>query len=142
MLLVEGALSIYLACSMVRREAGDRLLQFDSDSPDAEALILTNEEAKMSEVLIQDTLEGAIAKDFASVPQVRHVLTEWVDGPLLVWIAADDPQPDIRRRIYQKQLELINAFPEVAFDFNLVPSRNRRPEELASGARVVYSRPE
>ena len=96
----------------------------------------------MPERLIADDLETALGKDFGEIPQVRHVLTEWVDGLLLVWIAIDSPEASVRKKIYQKELELIDGFPEVDFDFNLVPSLDRNAEELASGAHVVFSRGE
>ncbi len=139
MFVIESALSVCLACASTRSEVQDRLLYFDSDCHE---LILTNEQVKMPDLLVPNTLEGALAEDLASIPQVRHVLTEWADGPLLVWIAAEDPEPDVRRRIYQKELELITGFPEIEFDFNLIPAMNRNAEELATGAHVVYSRPE
>ena len=104
---------------------------------------MTSERAKMPEpLLLADTLETALSRDLAGVPQVRHVLTEWADGSLLVWIAVDNPEPGVRRRIYQKELELIDGFPEIEFDFNLIPAMGRGAEDLATGARVVYSRPE
>jgi hypothetical protein len=78
----------------------------------------------------------------ANVPEVRHILTEWDGRSLLVWIATDNPEPGARRRIYQKELGLISGFPEIEFDFNLIPSMGRRPEDLATGARLVYSRSE
>lgn len=80
-----------------------------------------------------DTLETALAKDFGSVDQVRHVLTEWADRSLLVWISIDDPRPGVRDRIYQKELELMSGFPEIDFDFNLINSMGRSAEEIAGG---------
>ena len=100
----------------------------------------TSEQAKMPDLRIADSLEIALARDFASVPQVRHVLIERVDGPLLVWIAVDDPEPSVRRRIYQKELDLIEGFPEIDFDFNLIRAMGRNANELATGAHVIYSR--
>jgi hypothetical protein len=88
------------------------------------------------------SVEAVLAIGFASVPQVRHVLIEKADGPRLVRIAVDDPEPTVRRRIYRKELDLIEAFPETGFDFNLIPAMNRAAGEIATGAYVVYSRPE
>jgi hypothetical protein len=83
----------------------------------------------------------AIANEFASIPEIRHVMTEQVDGPLVVWIAIDDSTPEkARMRVYEKELELIDGFPEVDFDFNLVQTAGRDPREIAAVARVVYSR--
>ena len=96
----------------------------------------------MRDVLITDSLETALGKDFSGILEVRHVLTEWVDGHLLVWIALDNPEPSVRKRVYQKELELIDGFPDTDFDFNLVPALGREAEELAAGAHVVFSRRE
>jgi hypothetical protein len=96
----------------------------------------------MPDVSIADSLEIALGKDFGGIPQVRHVLTEWVNGPLLVWIALDNPESSVRKRVYQKELELMDAFPGVDFDFNLIPALGREAEELAPGAHVVFSRQE
>ena len=96
----------------------------------------------MPDVLITDSLETALGKDFSAIPQVRHVLTERVDGLLLVWIALDNPEPSVRKRVYRKELELMDGFPDIDFDFNLIPALGRKAEELATGAHVVFSRQE
>ena len=91
-------------------------------------------------IAIADSLEVALSKDLASVAQVRHILAEKADGNLLVWIAVDDPRPEVRRKIYRKELALIEGFPEVEFDFNIIPAMGRNAAELATGSRVVFSR--
>jgi hypothetical protein len=96
----------------------------------------------MPDSLVADSLETLLGKDFGSISQVRYVLTERVDGPLLVWVAIDNSEPAVRRRIYQKELELIDRFPDIDFDFNLIPVLGRRAEELATGARLVFARQE
>jgi hypothetical protein len=40
----------------------------------------------MPDLQIANSLEVVLAKDLASVPQVRHILIEWNDGPLIVWM--------------------------------------------------------
>jgi len=92
-------------------------------------------------VAIANNLKTALAKTFAGQPQVRHVLTEQVHGALFVWIALDDASPSARRPVYQKQLKVISDFPEVDFDFNLVPSMGRSAKEISTTATIAYSRP-
>jgi hypothetical protein len=137
MFVVETVIWVGLACAARRMNGADQSMNFDST---AKGLIINTGNAKMPEILIADPLEIALGKDFAGIPQVRHVLTEWVDGPLLVWIAIDNIELDVRRKVYQKELELMDGFPNIEFDFNLVPALDRDPEELASGAHVVFSR--
>jgi hypothetical protein len=140
MLVVEGALSILLVQPLPWHEAKDCVIKSDSNRSE---FVFTNERAKMPQLLLfADTLETALCRDLANVPEVRHILTEWDGRSLLVWIATDNPEPGARRRIYQKELGIISGFPEIEFDFNLIPSMGRRPEDLATGARLVYSRSE
>lgn len=101
-----------------------------------------NSAAILSEpaILYSQTLEAALAKDLALVSDVRHVLVERADDNLLVWIALDNPTKEIRERVFQKQFDLIDGFPEVSFDFNIVSARGRSPQEFATSAKLIYSR--
>ncbi len=137
-----AVLSLVMSCEPQKRECssveGDAVFHCYSDAPN-DSLVM-HWSPLQPEFSIPDSLEGALAKDFATVPEVRHVLAEHADGNLLIWIAVDNPRYEVRERIYQKQLEIMDGFPEVVFDFNLVPTLNREPRELATGAHVVYSR--
>ena len=101
---------------------------------------MTTDQMKAVSAELPDILETVLAKDFGSVDAVRYVLMECADGPLLIWIATDDTAPEVRRRIYAKELSLIEGFPGIEFDFNLVPSMGRSPEQICGPARVVYSK--
>ena len=52
---------------------------------------LTTEQGSSHSTAMVDTWVNALVKHLASIPQVRHVLTEQIDGQWLVWIAVDDP---------------------------------------------------
>jgi len=86
------------------------------------------------------SVDAALSEELASIPQVRHVLTERADGTLSVWIAVDDPTPEVRKKIYGRELHLLEEFSEIEFDFNLIYSLGRNAAEIATGATVVYSR--
>ncbi len=101
---------------------------------------MTTDQMKAVSAERPDTLEAVLAKDLGSVDAVRYVFMERADGPLLIWIAMDDTAPETRRRVYAKELSLIEGFPGIEFNFNLVPSMGRSPEQICSSARVVYSR--
>jgi hypothetical protein len=137
MVFVESVLMVILATSPKKCESENAPVKIDSYWCPP---VLDTGNPREVEVFVGDSLEFAIAKDFASVPEIRNVMTEQSEGPLLVWISVDDPVSEIRMRIYRKELELIDGFPEIDFDFNLLPSMGRGPEEIATGARVIYSR--
>lgn len=92
------------------------------------------------ETQLAEGLETVVGRDLGSVPEVRYVLTERVPDSLTVWIAVDNPEEAVRRRTYATELNLISAFPEVAFDFNLVSVLGRSPSQIATGAHLAYSR--
>jgi len=88
--------------------------------------------------LIAYNLEVALAKDLSSLAEVRHVFTKWADGNLLVWIAIDNAESyQVRSQIYDKELGLMDGFPEISFDFNLIPAMGRAAKDLASDAKII-----
>jgi hypothetical protein len=134
-------LSVFLTCRIPFRRCEDSNCDFYSSQQN------NDEEHKQYSVEpvifsgFSDLTGDVLAKDFGSVPQVQYVLTEDISDTMLVWIILDDSTLAIRRRVYEKELSLISEFPEIPFDFNVIPSRGRLPEDIVSGARVIYSRP-
>jgi hypothetical protein len=88
------------------------------------------------------TTEKMLAQDFGTVPQVKYILTEECSDTFLVWVVVDDATPQVRHHIFAKQLSLITEFPEIPFDFNLIRTRGRIPENIVTGAHVAYTRSE
>lgn len=138
MFIIEGVLSIVLAGTPRGRSVEDCIVRFESDCK--ELIVASNEQGKMPETVISSTLEMAIASDLASVRQVRDILIESVHDSFLVWVTVDDPDRAVRDRIFQKEMDLMDAFPRINFDFNLIPTMGRDISEIATDAQVVYSR--
>ena len=82
----------------------------------------------MPNAVITDAVEVTLAKDFAGVPEIRHVLMEKSGRLMFIWISVDSPVSSVRKRIYEKELEIIDCFPEVDFEFNIVPTLDRRAD--------------
>ena len=120
------------------RSVDDCIVRLDSDCK--ELIVTSNEQGKMADILISSSLDIAISSDLASIRQVRDVLVESVRDSLLVWIIAENPERAVRDRIFQKEMDLMDAFPEINFDFNLIPAMGRDVTEIATDSRVVYSR--
>jgi hypothetical protein len=85
-------------------------------------------------------MESALASGLASEIAVRHVFIERADRNLVVWIAVDDPTKEVLERVFRKELSLMDGFPEINFDFNVVSGRNREPGYFAPDARLIFSR--
>ncbi len=117
----------------------DQMLTFESN---AQTVEYSSRCSIIPEVSVVTSLDVALAKDLSCIGDVRHVLTERAEGNLLVWIAIDHAESyEVRSQVYEKELGLLDGFPEVNFDFNLMPATDRDPRDLATGAQVVYSRP-
>jgi hypothetical protein len=110
------------------------------DSGDTATLTATAIGRGEPQVFSGVALEDAIARDLAFVKEVRHVCVERADNNLLVWIALDNPIRGVRERVFRKELELIEGFPEIDFDFNVIPALGRDPRHFASSAKIIYSR--
>jgi hypothetical protein len=136
MLVEISMLSLALAASSPQCEAGKWRL--DVTSPDAHAIAVRGSADPC--VLYSESLESALAKDFARVPNVQSLFVERADGNLLVWIAVDNPTREVREKVFQRQFDLIDGFPEISFDFNIIAARQRPPREFASEAKLIYSR--
>jgi hypothetical protein len=137
--VVEATLSLALALPIRWRIFEDTVIQIDSNST-KDLILASTAQGKPPEVMISGSLDEALAEDFSSVRQVRNVLIESVHDSVLVWIVVDNPERAVRNRIFQKELDLMDAFPEINFDFNVIPALGRNVEEIATGVRVAYTR--
>jgi len=136
MLVEVFVLSSVLAASSQRCGVGTRTFSLGSDCG-----AITASASKEPSLLYSATIEEAVAKDLSLISEVCYVCVDRADRNLLVWIAVDQPDEATREKVFQKQFDLIDGFPEVAFDFNLVGSRGRNPKDFATEAKVVYTRP-
>ncbi len=136
MFIAEAAISLVLASSPARRNAGIHNVKLDSRVC---GLIWRGDASVEAQVHTADSIEIALAKDLSTVSDVAHVVLERVEGSLLVWIIARDPDASARWQIYQKEMDIIEGFPDIEFDFNLIASQGRELQQLMSAGGVVYS---
>jgi len=136
MLLEVAALSLVPSASPQRREAGKHVFTMTSGG----GHIVTACGTKESSPLYSASLETALAEDLALVPDVQSVFVERAEGNLLVWIGVANPTREVREKVFQKQFDIIDGFPEISFDFNLIAGKNRDAREFASEAKLIYSR--
>lgn len=137
MLVEVLALSVVLTRSPEMCGVGKSVFYLDSSS---DFRTLTTVASGHYETLSSRGLEDALARDLALVKEVRHVSIERADNNLLVWVVLDNPVKEVRERVFRKELELIEGFPEVDFDFNVIAAVGRDPQPFASSAKLVYSR--
>jgi len=134
-MLIEITASIVLTVAAQRYGMGESVLSITSDKSRCIAVCGSGEPS----LLHSQSVESALAKDLATVPQVNRIFVERADGNLLIWVAADTPSREVREKIFQKQFDLIDAFPEISFDFNIISTRKDIPTEIASEAKLIYA---
>jgi hypothetical protein len=137
MLVEVAVVSLVFAASPRRCEAGECVFAMNSGGRN---ITITANGSKESSQLYSATLEDALASDLGLIPDIRYVSVERAEHNLLVWIALDNPSEENREKVFQKQFDLIEGFPEISFDFNLISSRNRAHSDIASDAKLIYRR--
>jgi hypothetical protein len=130
-------LSTILAASSQRCGVGERVFSAIGNGC---GNFITIGRSKEPDLLYSATLEDAIAKDFSLIPDVHFVCVDRADDNLLVWIALDNPNAANREKVFQKQFELLDGFPEVSFDFNVISSQAQNPGDFVSDAKVLFVR--
>jgi len=141
--IVETVLLVALVCPEYRRE-GVNMVSFFSTSAsrllEKDEFIALGYQANESIQVTGDSLEIAIAKDFSAVPQVCHVLSEKTLDGFSLLVSLDEYDRSTRERIFGKELAIMDAFPEINFNFNLLAALGRSANEIATGYQVLYSR--
>jgi hypothetical protein len=134
MLIETSLLYVVLAVSSAKSGAGEGVVCLSSDKNQMVFSV-----SKPASEIIPTDLVTAIGRDLSTVAEVRHVMAEHAEGNLLVWILADNPDAEVREKIFNKQFSIIDGFPEISFDFNLISSA-RSIRETSSSARLIYTR--
>lgn len=65
-------------------------------------------------------IEQVVKDDLSTIPGVLNVVVEHENEEILVRVGVNSPERELRYKIYDKQAGLIEAFPEMIFDFSLV----------------------
>jgi hypothetical protein len=134
-MLIEITASIILAAGAQRCGKGESMFSVTTDKSHCIAVCGSAE----TSLLYSQSVETALAEDLAHIPEVNRIFVDRADGNLLVWIAANNPSRAVRESIFQRQFDLIDAFPEVSFDFNIISTHADIPLEIASEAKLIYS---
>ena len=87
----------------------------------------SSQEAKV-EAMLTPTLRDSIGLEIgAAVPEVEVVFSSVESGTCYVWTVVTESNPGVRRNIYVKEKSLIDRFPNLAFEFNIIASRGQDP---------------
>ena len=77
---------------------------------------------------LTSTVNDFAARGFGNIPEVRRVYTARQDYALYVRVVVDDDRnKGVRRLIYAKELEIINEFSTLDFDFDILTTERVDP---------------
>ena len=84
---------------------------------------------------------ATLVQQVSCIPEVEYIFLLEEDTAFGIWTIIDVLDRDVRRRIYEKEAMLIDAFPGIPFDFHVVARENRNVEVVApSGGTLIFSR--
>ncbi len=83
--------------------------------------------------------ETFIGLELSLVPEVERVYVERIGSSkeLRVMIIVNERDPQIRARVYAREQEVIEAHPQLDFDFYLHARMNRNLEDVVDGIGVL-----
>lgn len=91
----------------------------------------------------EDRLQKFIRQEIAKIIEVEYIYCRREEPVYFVWVLIKEFDPAVRRKIYQKQKEIIAMFPDEVFDFYVI-ARLNKPAHLIinqSGVELIYQRP-
>jgi len=77
----------------------------------------------------------------STISQVRYVAAWVEDGTVHLWSIIPQRDREVQQKIYKKELEIMERFPGMNFDFNIIfyPQEDISPI-LPSEAEIIYKR--
>jgi hypothetical protein len=87
--------------------------------------------------------EVFVGLELSIVPEVEQVYVERIESgkTMRVMIMVRDRDSEVRRRVYAREQEIIDAHPQLEFDFYLHPLMGRNPADVVDGiGKLAYRR--
>jgi hypothetical protein len=84
-----------------------------------------------------------VGLELSIVPEVERVFVERIENgkTMRVMVMVRNRDSQVRRRVYAREQEIIDAHPQFDFDFYVHPLMGRNPAEVVDGmGKLAYSR--
>lgn len=98
--------------------------RFFSDGQEGDKVLVgtgMSHQAEVIQMALTPTVNDFVAFGFGKIPEVERVYTALHDRAFYVRVVVDDDRnKNLRRRIYAKELEMINEFMIFDFDFDIL----------------------
>lgn len=107
--------------------------------------LLSNLEAKWEYYdSYEDRLQKFIEQKIKVVNEVEYIYCRRQEQLYFVWVLINKFDPAVRRKIYQREKEIIRMFPEEIFDFYVIARMNKPAQSIISqpGIELIYQKPQ
>lgn len=68
----------------------------------------------------------------ADILEVEVVLANFADGVHSIWTVIDEPSADVRAKIYEKEWQLMEQYPQFGFSFHILEREGEELDNLVS----------
>ena len=126
-----------------------QLLWLDESEKRSPDFIATNYFLRINELsetisIATSDLRDLIAFEFSQTPEIKYVYTAFRENRVFyAWVIVDDFEESVRSRIYDREEAIIDAFPEIEFDFYIVPRMGRDVRDLIDDSvHLTYDKTE
>lgn len=90
---------------------------------------------------ISDSLKQLFVSRISHLVEVELVFWRAEENRVRVWTVMDEPRLEVENQIYDAQLQFMDLFPEILFDFAVIFRQGKSREQiLPSGATKVFAR--
>jgi hypothetical protein len=103
-----------------------------------ELYITTTSSPRDSGQIIRERVRGALS----SVPKVEHICLKKEANVYHVWTIVREKNDLVDEAIYSRELEIMDSFDEVPFDFLVIHRGERELVDLIpDGGQIIYAKP-
>ncbi|MBI3995602.1 MAG: hypothetical protein HY349_06475 [Nitrospirae bacterium] len=90
----------------------------------------------------ENRLQDFVAKIIAEVSGVEYIYCRREGQVNYIWAIINELDPQVRRAVYKKEMAIIDLFPEMDFDFNIIARMNKPIQSIISqdGIELIYKK--
>lgn len=90
----------------------------------------------------ENRLQDFVAKIIAEVSEVEYIYCRREGQVNYIWAIINELDPQVRRAVYKKETAIIDLFPDMDFDFNIIARMNKPIQSIISqdGIELIYKK--
>ncbi len=90
---------------------------------------------------IMEMMRRVFIKKLTEIPEIEYIYSVQDDDIIRVWSIINRHNKAIKKRIYDREYDILDKLPIISFDFHVLVRENRPVNEMApTGAELVFQR--